>query len=192
MAHAGRVLRRHRGEDSFFGVRRLVAALPFQDGIFVNRRGKTANIPIQFQVKPAEQTNVVPKAKLLEKESGDESPHSKGRLFQDECLVLPAPPVIDLHKPAADALPLTKPAVIGQTPGLLNAHVAPAPNRYPETAETLPSATATGTDHALTETKLHLTRLQIGDADHQASDQIFRLVSRFDSGKHVASFTATE
>ena len=65
-------------------MRRLVAALPFQHGIFVNRRGKTANIPFQFQVKSAEQTNVVPRAKLLEKESDDESPHSKRRLFRDQ------------------------------------------------------------------------------------------------------------
>ena len=57
-------------------MRRLVAALPFQHGIFVNRRAKTANIPLQFQVKAAEQTNVVPGAKLHKKESGDELPHS--------------------------------------------------------------------------------------------------------------------
>ena len=34
-------------------------------------------------MKSAEQTNVVPRAKLPEKESGDESPHSKRRLFRD-------------------------------------------------------------------------------------------------------------
>ena len=68
--------------DSDFGVRRLVAALPFSHGIFGNLRGETVNIPFQFQVKSAGQTNVVPRAKLFEKESGDESPHSKGRLFR--------------------------------------------------------------------------------------------------------------
>jgi len=66
-----------------FGVRRLVSALPFPHGIFGKRRGKTVNIPLQFQVKSAGQTNVVPRAELLEKESGDKSPHSKGRLFRD-------------------------------------------------------------------------------------------------------------
>ena len=64
-------------------MRRLVAALPFQHGIFVNWLGKTANIPCQFQVKSAEHSKVFPRAKLPEKESGDESPHSKGRLFMD-------------------------------------------------------------------------------------------------------------
>ena len=64
-------------------MRRLVAALPFRHGIFVNQRGKTGNTPFRFQVKSAEQTNVVPRAKLPEKESGDESPHSKRRLFRD-------------------------------------------------------------------------------------------------------------
>jgi hypothetical protein len=49
--------------DSDFGVRRLVAALPFSHGIFGNLRGKTVNIPFQFQVKSAGQTNVVPRAK---------------------------------------------------------------------------------------------------------------------------------
>jgi hypothetical protein len=57
-------------------VRRLVAALPFQHGILVNWRGKTEYIPFPFKVMSAEQTNVFPKAKLPEKESGDESPHS--------------------------------------------------------------------------------------------------------------------
>ena len=46
--------------DSDFGVRRLVAALPFSHGIFGNLRGETVNIPFQFQVKSAGQTNVVP------------------------------------------------------------------------------------------------------------------------------------
>jgi hypothetical protein len=55
--------------------------MTFQRGIFVNLRGETANI--QFQVKSAKQTNVVPSAKRPEKESGDESPHSKARLFKD-------------------------------------------------------------------------------------------------------------
>ena len=65
------------------GVRRLVAALPFQHGIFVNRPGKTVEIPFQLQVKSPQQSIVVPVAKLPVKESGDESPHSKGRLFSD-------------------------------------------------------------------------------------------------------------
>ena len=65
-----------------FGVRRLVAALPFQHGIFVNRHGKTANI--QFQVKSAEHTKVFRRAKFPEKESSDESQHSKGRLLRDQ------------------------------------------------------------------------------------------------------------
>ena len=47
-----------------FGVRRLVAALAFQHRIFVNRRGKVARISFQFQVKSAEQTNVIPEAQL--------------------------------------------------------------------------------------------------------------------------------
>ena len=71
------------GGVPLFGVRRLVAALLFQHGIFVNRLGKTTNMPFQFQVKSAEQTNDVPGAKLPEKESGDGSPHSKGRLIED-------------------------------------------------------------------------------------------------------------
>jgi hypothetical protein len=62
-------------------VRRLVAALPFQHGIFVNRRGESANIPFQFLVKSTEQTSDFARAKLSEKESGDESPHPKRRLF---------------------------------------------------------------------------------------------------------------
>jgi hypothetical protein len=63
-------------------VRRLVAALPFQYSIFVNQRGKTASHSFQFQVKSLVQTNIVSTAKIPEKESGDESPHSKGRLFR--------------------------------------------------------------------------------------------------------------
>ena len=38
----------------------------------------------QFQVNSIVQTNIVSRAKLPEKESGDESPHSKGRLFRAE------------------------------------------------------------------------------------------------------------
>ena len=68
-----------RNKRQSCGVRRLLAALPLQHGILVNRHRKTANIPFQFQVKPAETTNVVRRAKSPEKESGDESPHSKGR-----------------------------------------------------------------------------------------------------------------
>ena len=61
-------VQRHRksagaGDRRSFGVRRLVAALPFPHGMFANRRGNTANIPSPFQVKPAETANVVPKAK---------------------------------------------------------------------------------------------------------------------------------
>ena len=51
--------------------------------MLVNRRGRPANIPFQFQVKSTEQTNVFPRAKYPEKDSGDESPHSKGCLFRD-------------------------------------------------------------------------------------------------------------
>jgi len=59
-----------------------VAALPFQHGMFVYRLGKAANILFQFQVKSAQQTHDFPRAKSAEKESGDESPHSTGRLFR--------------------------------------------------------------------------------------------------------------
>ena len=38
----------------------------------------------QFQVNSIVQTNIVSRAKLPEKESGDESPHSKGRLFRGQ------------------------------------------------------------------------------------------------------------
>ena len=55
----------------------------FSHGIFGKLRGETVNIPVQFQMKSAGQTNVAPRAKLFEKQSGDESPHSKGRLFRD-------------------------------------------------------------------------------------------------------------
>jgi hypothetical protein len=57
--------------------------LPFQYSLFVNQRGTTASHSFQFQVKSIVQTNIVSKAKSPEKESGDESPHSKGRLFRD-------------------------------------------------------------------------------------------------------------
>ena len=50
---------------SDFGVRRLVAAMPYSPGIFGNRRGKTVNVPFQFQVMSAGQTNLVLKAKLF-------------------------------------------------------------------------------------------------------------------------------
>ena len=65
------------------GVRRLVTALPFQNSIFVNRRGNTKRNSFEFQVKLTVQRKIVSRAKLPEKESGDESPHSKGRLFRD-------------------------------------------------------------------------------------------------------------
>ncbi len=71
-----------RLKRQLFGVRRLVAALPFRNVIFVNWHGKTTRHPFQFQVKSTVQTKIVARAKLPEKESGDESPHSKGRLFR--------------------------------------------------------------------------------------------------------------
>ena len=66
-----------------FGVRRHVAALPFQRSVLVNLDGKTANIPFQFPVKSAEQTLVFPSVKLPEQEGGDESQHSTGQLFKE-------------------------------------------------------------------------------------------------------------
>ena len=62
-------------------MRRLVAALLFEYGLFVNQREETAINLLQFQVQLTVQTNIVSRAKLPEKESGDESPHSKGRNF---------------------------------------------------------------------------------------------------------------
>ena len=54
------------------------------------------------------------------------------------------------------------------------------------------STAAAGTDHALAETELHLTWLEISNADDQSADKIFRLVGRLDSGEDVASFPATQ
>ena len=54
---------------SDFGVRRLVAALAFSQGIFGNRRGEIFNNSFQFQVKSAGQTNLGPRAKRFEKKA---------------------------------------------------------------------------------------------------------------------------
>jgi hypothetical protein len=50
--------------------------------------GKTVNIPFQFQVKSGKKTSDFPKAKSPEKESGDESPHSKGGLLRGQTPML--------------------------------------------------------------------------------------------------------
>ena len=70
-------------------MRRLVAALALQYAFFVDSHLTTASYPFQFQVSGGivcmnEHSSSLPSDTLPEKESGDESQHSKGRLFEVE------------------------------------------------------------------------------------------------------------
>ena len=49
-----------------------------------------------------------------------------------------------------------------------------------------------GGNHPLTQSELHLPWFQIGDDNHQSSDQFFRIISLFDSGKYLTGFVPSE
>ena len=53
-------------------------------------------------------------------------------------------------------------------------------------------AAAGGDDHAFADAELHLPRGEIGRADHQPADEVFRLVHAFDAGEDRAAIVAAE